>query len=119
MSAALYKVIHIVAVIYVFTAIGGLMVHAIDRGTANSGRKLAGMTHGLALLVVLITGFGLMAKLQTGMALWIWLKVGLWIAVGASIAAIRRLPGQARLLWLLLPLLGGIGAYLAIYKPSP
>lgn len=118
MSAALYKVIHIAAVLYVFTAIGGLMIHAVDRVKADSGRKLAGMTHGLALLVVLISGFGLMAGLQTGMQLWIWLKLGVWLAVGASIAAIRRMPGQARLLWLLLPLLGTVAAYLAIYKPT-
>jgi hypothetical protein len=117
MSAALYKVIHIAAVLYLFTALGGLMLHAVDRVQTDGGRKLAGLTHGVALLVVLITGFGLVAGLQTGMPLWIWLKLGIWLAIGASLAAIRRMPNQARLLWLVLPLLGAAAAYLAIFKP--
>jgi len=119
MSPALFKVVHITAVIYTFTALGGLLVHAVD-GTreGGAGRRLAGLTHGLALLVVLFTGFGLVAGLGTGMAPWVWLKLLVWLLVGASLVAIRRLPGMARLLWLALPLLGALGAYLAIWKPG-
>lgn len=118
MSYSLYKVLHVAAVLFVFTALGGLLVDALRGGGDKASRKLPGLTHGIALLAVLITGFGLIARLGLGFPLWIWLKIVVWLAIGASIAAIRRLPQHARTLWLALPLLGAVAAYLAIYKPS-
>ncbi len=48
---------------------------------------------------------------------WVWAKLALWLVVGASAAVIKRAPGfSVHLLWLM-PVLGGVGAWLAIYKP--
>lgn len=118
MSYELYKVIHIAAVLYAFAALGALVIRNLDDPRGDAGRKLAGLTHGVALLVVLITGFGLIASVHYGMPLWVWLKLGIWIVIGASLVAIRRLPSMTRLLWIVLPLLGAAAAYLAIYKPG-
>jgi hypothetical protein len=120
MSYAAYKVIHILGVLFVFTSLGALMLAsqaAVERGA----RKLAGMTHGIALILVLVAGFGTAAKLGLpnpgAWPLWLWIKVAVWLVLGGIIVLIRRKPQLVRLLWWLLPLLGGIAAWAAVFKP--
>ncbi len=119
MSAQLYNVLHILGILLAFTALGGATLRALA-GTSEEapGRKLAGITHGVALLLILISGFGMLAKLKLGFALWVWLKLAVWLLIGSSIAFIRRLPAHATIFWFALPALGVVAAYLAIYKPA-
>ncbi len=117
MSILLVKALHITAVLYVFAALGGLILHAKNGGDP-AGRKLAGMTHGLALIAVLLTGFATLGVLKYGFGLWVWLKLGIWLVLGAMIAVVNRKPQLAGMLWWLVPLLGGAAAYLALYKPA-
>ena len=124
MTLAAYKVVHILAVLFLFTALGSLLAAAWPGGAAGAGppRKRAGLTHGLALVLVLVSGFGMLARLGIahlgGWGLWIWLKLLTWLLLGAALTLIRRQPRLAPALWIVLPLLGGLAAYLAIYKPS-
>ena len=128
MTLAFYKVVHILSVLFLFTALGSLLAAAwpaADAGTAEGAkslRKRAGLTHGLALVLVLVSGFGMLARLGIshlgGWGVWIWLKLLTWLLLGAALTLIRRQPRLAPALWLLLPLLGGLAAYLAIYKPA-
>ena len=120
-SFAAYKVIHILGVLFVFASLGALILASRDGVERGSGRKLAGMTHGIALLVVLIAGFGALARLgmpnPAHWPLWVWIKTLVWLILGGIIVLIRRAPQLSTLLWWLLPLLGGIAAWAAIYKP--
>jgi hypothetical protein len=115
MSVAAYKVVHIFGVLLVFVALGA----ALGEG---SRRRLASMTHGIGLLIVLIAGFGALARLGIhspgNWPLWIWLKLLIWLVLGAAMTFARRSPAAARALWWLLPLLGGAAAYLALFKPG-
>ncbi len=118
MSPSLYKVLHIFGVLLSFAAIGGLILQAmVGSAEKNRARKLAGMTHGIALILILITGFGMLAKLGLGFPLWVWVKLVIWLLIGGSIALIRRLPQHATLFWFALPILGAFAAYLAIFRP--
>jgi hypothetical protein len=121
-SYAAYKVIHILGVLFVFASLGALMLASREGVERGNGRKLAGITHGIALLVVLAAGFGTLARL--GLAnpgawpAWVWIKLTIWLVLGGIIVLIRRAPQLGTLLWWLLPLLGGIAAWAAIYKPA-
>jgi len=122
MSFAAFKVIHILAVLYVFASLGALMLAAREGVERGNGRKLAGMTHGITLLLVLVAGFGALARLGLSnpgaWPTWVWIKALVWLALGGVIVLIRRSPQLGTLLWWLLPLLGGIAAWAAIYKPA-
>ncbi len=114
----MYKVLHISGLLLAFTALGGATLRALaGTGEDAPGRKLAGVTHGVALLLILISGFGMLAKLSYGFPMWVWLKIVIWLLIGASIAVIRRLPAYAMAFWFALPVLGAAAALLAVYKP--
>ena len=118
MPLAAYKVLHLLGVALLFSGLGGLCLLSIAGSDSARARKLAGILHGIALVIVLVAGFGLLAKLGFGTAipLWIWLKIVIWLVLAAIIVVIRRLPRYATALLFLLPLLGAVAAYLAIYK---
>jgi len=115
LSVAAYKVVHILGVLLVFVAFGA----ALGDG---SRKKLASMTHGIGLLIVLIAGFGAMARLGISgpgnWPLWIWLKLLIWLVLGAAMTVAKKSPAAAKALWWLLPLVGASAAYLALFKPG-
>jgi hypothetical protein len=121
LSLAAYKVLHIFGVVLMFTALGAMVYRALSGDADEGGRKLAGISHGVALILILITGFGALAKLgfgSSGFPIWLIGKLVLWLLFGGIIVLIRKKPEWAKLLWWLLPILGGLAAYLALYKPT-
>ena len=110
MSLVAYRLLHIFSMMLLFTSLGGLLLASRAGITTGVSRKTAGMTHGIALILLLITGFGALAK--TGLS-----NPGLWPAWLWIKALIRRSPNASTLLWWILPLLGALAAYMALYKP--
>ena len=121
MELAAYRVLHVLSALLLFTALGGLLLAARAGVTTGVSRKTAGITHGIAMILILITGFGGLARIGLSnpgiWPAWLWLKFLIWLVMGCIIVLIRRAPRTATLLWWLLPILGGLAAYLAIYKP--
>ena len=118
-----YKLIHLIAIFALFTAAGGAAVHAANRGYKqdNAARGAVAALHGLALLLVLVGGFGMLARL--GMEHnwlfpgWVWGKLVIWVLFGFAITLPYRKPAMAKGLLFLLPLLGAVAAFFALYKP--
>ncbi len=117
MSLLTYKVLHILGISLILVALGGAALRALGGGIDGSARKLAGITHGVGLLIVLVSGFGLLARLDLGFPLWVWLKLTIWIVAGVLLVLIRRMPQHATIFWFAIPILTGFAAYLALYKP--
>jgi hypothetical protein len=121
MSLVAYRLLHIFSMMLLFTSLGGLLLASRAGITTGVSRKTAGMTHGIALILLLITGFGALAK--TGLSnpgtwpAWLWIKALIWLVFGGIIVLIRRSPNASTLLWWILPLLGALAAYMALYKP--
>ncbi len=118
LSASTYKIVHMLGIMMLFLSIGMLSVAA--GGSSNNGwRKRATILHGIALLLLLLGGFGMIAKLptvsfQNG---WVWGKVLIWIVFGGLPMVIKRNPAFIRVAWYVVLVLGFLAALLALTKP--
>ena len=122
LSSTTYQLIHILGILLVFMALGGLSLHAMNGGTrdSNRARVLVALTHGLGLLLILVAGFGMLARLGVmsgGLPGWVWVKVVVWLVLAALIVVPYRKPGWSRALWFGMPVLGVIAAYSALSRP--
>lgn len=117
MSYEFYRVLHVFSIILLFTSLGTLA--AVGGGESARLRRVATIAHGVALTLVLVAGFGLLAKLAMfgAIPVWAWLKLVIWLLLAMAVLPLRRRPEWAVWLWLLLPIAGGAAAWLAIGKP--
>ncbi len=120
-SYSIYKIIHLTGVLMVFLSLGGVAMHAINKGTKDhSWKKPVAITHGLGLLLSLVGGFGLLARLGVmhgTLPGWVLTKLGIWFTFAILIGVLIRKPSLAKPIWVLTILLGGVAAYLAGSKP--
>lgn len=118
-----YKLIHIFGILLLIFSLGGLWLQATDDRlhVPGRGRRLIGIVHGVGLLIILVAGFGLLARLgiTEGFAWpwWVWGKIVIWILFAATPVVTRKSVALTRPLWLAVPILGAVATYLAIYKP--
>lgn len=114
-----YKIVHLAAVAALLGALGGAAVHAANAlpREANVLRRTVGAFHGASLLVILVAGFGMLARLDAGLPGWAIAKLVVWFAMGALSALPYRSPRLARVTLWSLPVLVGLAAWLTIAKP--
>ena len=115
-----YKNIHLIGVFMILMALGGLLLHCITGGTQeHSWRRPVAITHGVGLLLVLVGGFGMLARIGIYWPWpgWVTGKVIIWLLFGGLVGVIFRRPGLARSLWWVAIALAGLAAYLAGHKP--
>lgn len=122
MPYAIYKVLHLLGAFGVFTALGAICLQALSAAPAapRVRRRSLSILHGVGGLLILISGFGMLATLGLTGAMpgWAWAKVVLWLILGVVVVLPARRPQTARWLLWVLPLLGGLAAWLGIAKPS-
>ena len=121
-SSAVYQILHILGIVLVFMSVGALCLHAMNGGTrdSNGARGLVAATHGIGLLLMLVAGFGMLARLglmSAGMPGWVWIKVVIWLVLAGSILVPYRKPEWSRALWFTLPLLAIAATYSVVYRP--
>jgi hypothetical protein len=113
-----YKVIHILGNMFLLLSLGAYLMLSMNQ--SPRGRKLAAITHGISVIIILVAGFGLLARLgyfgAEGWPLWVWFKLAVWLVLAAIIFLIKRMPGLTPVLWFVIPVLSGFAAYMAIYK---
>jgi len=112
-----YKILHLVAILFLFTSLGSLAV--LGRSGDPRSRTLASIVHGVSIVVILVAGFGLLARLGHfgDIPGWAYAKIVLWLLLAVAAWPLRRRPEWGTALWLVLPALGGIAAWLAVVKP--
>ena len=98
--------------------------HAINGDTpaTNAARRSITVLHGTGLLIILIAGFGLVARLDLlsgGVPGWVIGKLVIWLLAGILLTVPRQKPALARPILLAgLPILAAAAAWLAVYKPG-
>ena len=111
MDPSFYQVLHIVGISMVFLGYGALLARSMAAPENVSVRKLGSITSGIGLLLILVAGFGLVAKLGYNYTEnWILVKFVIWLLLGGLIVLINRKPQLAMLLWCVLIALSAIAA---------
>lgn len=120
MSYEFYKVLHIIAAFALLLALGGLTLHIMNGGTRQyPHRRFIMIMHGIAMLISLVAGFGMLARLglTSTMPGWALAKLAIWFLLGVIPAVIYRKTQMAMTLWFVILALAGGAAWLAINKP--
>jgi len=119
MPYTVYKVIHLASILFLFTISGGVALYAANGGTRekNVAKRLVSAIHGLTLVLILVSGFGLIARLGTGFEIWVWAKFSIWFVIGSIALLPLRRPHLGYLFLFLIPTLGALSAFMAIFKP--
>ena len=117
-----YKLIHLFGIFLTVVSLGGAAIHAANAGTrqASLTRGLVSAGHGIGLFLILVGGFGMLARLELvsgGLPGWVWVKLVIWVSMGALMVLPYRRPQLARAVFLAVPTLGLIAALLALTKP--
>ncbi|MEQ1749061.1 MAG: hypothetical protein ABL974_06535 [Prosthecobacter sp.] len=111
MPLAIYHIAHIIGLIFVFIGFGA----QLSSDSARSAMKW----HGTGLVISLISGFGLLAKLQifAAMPTWVWIKIALWLVLGFLPVLARRRVLAPHAVILLAVIVAGFMGYLGYMKP--
>ena len=69
------------------------------------------------MLLILIAGFGMMARLEISHSwpLWIWIKLVIWVLLAGYPVLLKRQQKPSGFLFFLAPILGAIAAYAALF----
>ena len=106
-----YKITHLIGISVLALGVGGMMA-------GGEKRKTFAMLQGIGLLVMLVTGFGLLAKLGLGYPHFAIVKTVLWIVIAMLPVIFRKLKTPLPAAILISIILVGIMAYLGVVKPA-
>lgn len=121
MSYEFYKILHLTGLVLLFSGLISLLTLKVIGAEVNGPtKKFSFISHGIGLFLILLSGFGLMARLGIirDMPNWIYVKLAIWLYFGLTIALIKR---KGQLGWVLyIPMLVVFiaAAYLGINKPT-
>ncbi|PQJ28326.1 hypothetical protein [Rubritalea profundi] len=102
-----YKLIHIVGIITLFMGFAYGM---------KSWSKGAAIAHGIGLLLIIISGFGLIsAKYNNNMAPWMFIKLAIWLALGGALVIVKRKLLPDLISWIILLTLATAAAWTVLY----
>ena len=116
----IYKNLHLIGVFMILVALGGFIAQQVQLAApGRTWRRPIAITHGIGMVLVLVGGFGMLARLKI---FWPWPgwvvgKIIIWLVFGILVALIGRTPALAKPLWWSTIALAAIAAYLALNKP--
>lgn len=121
----LYEIIHLIGIALTMAALGATALHALEGGTRRGPRARRALValYGGGLFLILLGGFGMLARLgiaRAGVVAfpgWLWAKLAVWALLGAAMLLPYRRPTWGMPMLLLAPLLIGLATYFALYKP--
>lgn len=123
-SREFYEIIHIIGIALTMAAMGGIAIHAAEGGTRKGtrARKAIMIAHGVGMFLILLGGFGMLARIGMPGGIgafpgWLWGKIVVWFLIGGISGAPYRKPEMAMPVMVATPLLAGLAAYFALYKP--
>lgn len=117
-----YKLIHFLGIFAIVVVLAATCMHTLRGGTRadNPYRRVFGAVHGIAAFLVLLGGFGMLARLgllTEGVPGWAYLKLLIWLVLGGALTLPYRNPNYSKALLIVVPLLALAGGAVALFKP--
>lgn len=124
MNYETYRLIHFIGIFILMFAFGSLF-------TGEKSTKGAAIGHGIGLVLILLGGFGMQAKVKdvytavygTSFPTWMILKLVVWLLFGASMVLAKRRVVKGATAWILIIALAVASAWmgrkLALKQDSP
>lgn len=117
-----YRLIHLFGVFALLVTLGAAAMHGLKGGNRkdNPWRIQVGTAHGVALFLILLGGFGMLARLelaQGGLPNWIYIKLVIWLLFGGALTAAYKGKTAALQVLIFTPILGLLAAMTAAFKP--
>lgn len=118
MTLQTYHFLHLIGLILVFVGYGGLL--------SSEGAKKAMKWHGIGLVISLVSGFGMIAKMSKGLPEgapslytqhWVIVKIALWLVLGFLPVLSKRRVLSPQVVVLLAMIVGAVLAYIGYFKP--
>lgn len=116
-SYNIYLIVHFLGILMVFLAFGSMIARSALQPDNVSWRKFGAITSGIGLFLILLGGFGMLARLHLGVPGWAFIKLFVWLALGAMTALINKKPQAAKPLWYITLALGIAAVVTVTYKP--
>lgn len=120
MSFEVYKVIHLVGIMMLFLSLGAFFFSSFNNIQMDKKQRKPWMImHGVSLFIIILGGFGLLARLGVinGFPIWVWLKLIIWSYFGILIVAFIKRPKISKMALIFTLLVGLAAAYIANFKP--
>jgi len=117
MPYQIYQIIHFAGIFLVMLAFGSMVARSALQPDNAAWRKFGGIASGAGLFLILLGGFGMLARLGLGLPGWAMIKLVIWVALGAMTALINRKPDLSKVWWWVTFALGMAAAIVVIYKP--
>jgi hypothetical protein len=112
MSPAFYHITHLLGIMFLFVGFGGLT-------SANGNRRKGMIMHGIGLLILLVSGFGLLAKMQLSYtAHWVIGLYVIWVLLGALPVLGKRGILNPCVMIAVALILGAAAAWLGFLRPT-
>lgn len=113
MTLEFYKFIHLISILVLIFSFGLMIGHYKNSDKKN---KQYSILHGISIAFILISGFGMLARLSIHWPwpLWVGIKALVWLALSGIIILFRKKPCSLIGLVSIL-LLGGLAIFSAIY----
>ena len=111
MDALTYKIIHLTGISVLALGVGGMMA-------GGEKRKTFAILQGIGLLVMIVSGFGMLAKLGLGYPHFAMVKTALWVLIAMLPVIFRKLKTPLPAAILISLILVAVMAYLGVVKPA-
>ncbi len=121
MPYEIYKILHLTGIFLLVSGLVGVLALAWSgHGMKGPVKTFAFITHGTGLLFLLVSGFGLLARLglaREAMPMWIYVKLSIWLIMAVMISALKRKGAIGWPLYFLMLAIFMTATYFGIYKP--
>lgn len=116
MSYSFYKWLHLISLFSLIMVLTTLAYASREKEKIRQKRVWM-IAHGLALLLTMISGFGMAAKLGIfhSIPAWMWLKISIWFVLGTMTALVTRIH-KPSLGMILVLILASLGALIGVFK---